>query len=221
MNRLSRLSSIPMLMTLICAAPMGAQDSEKINSSLGSVVSVPMGPTSDLATLGWGFTAGVGYNLSRRNSVIGEFLWNRLYSTSGAAIANGAGGSSGGASDIYSVTGNYRFELRGKKFGTYFIGGGGWYLRQNHLEHQVAIASGTTCTTALVWWGAHCTSGTVTSNQTLNSYGSNTLGGNAGLGFTWMVGEPSYRLYIESRYHYAPTNNINTQFVACTIGLRY
>ena len=124
MNRLSRLSLIPMLMTLICAAPMGAQDSEKINSSLGSVVSVPMGPTSDLATLGWGFTAGVGYNPSRRNSVIGEFLWNRLYSTSGAAIANGAGGSSGGASDIYSVTGNYRFELRGKKFGTYFIGGG-------------------------------------------------------------------------------------------------
>jgi hypothetical protein len=221
MKRFSRLSLMALLLTLICVQPISAQDSEKINSSLGTAVSVPMNPTSDLATLGWGFTAGVGYNFNRYHSLIGEFMWNRLYSTGEAKISSSAGESSGGTSDVYGVTGNYRFEIRGKKFGTYFIGGGGWYYRHNDLGHPIAVGSGAPCTKALVWWGATCASGTVTSDQTLSSYGVNALGGNAGLGFTWKVNEPSYRFYVESRYHYAPTNNVNTQFVNCTIGIRY
>jgi hypothetical protein len=221
MKHFFRVSLMVLLLMPICVQSVGAQDSEKINSSLGTALAVPVEHTSDLATLGWGFNAGVGYNFNRYHSLIGEFLWDRLYSTNGAAISSSAGASSGGTSDIYGVTGNYRFELRGKKFGTYFIGGGGWYLRQNHLENHVAVSSGTTCTPALVWWGANCTAGTVTSDQTLSSYGASAFGGNAGLGFTWAVSEPSYRIYVESRYHYAPTNNINTQFVNCTIGIRY
>ncbi len=220
MKCFSRLSLLALL-TLICVQPIRAQDSEKINSSLGTLASVPMHSTSDFASLGWGFTAGVGYNFNRYNAVIGEFLWNRNYSTNGASISNSTGVTSGGASDIYGITGNYRFELRGKRFGTYLIGGGGWYLRQNHLEQKVAISSGTTCTTALVWWGATCTPGSVTSEETLDSYGVSALGGNAGLGLTWRVGEPPYRFYAEARYHYAPTDNIKTQFVNCTFGIRY
>ena len=135
-------------------------------------------------------------------------------------ISSSTGQSSGGTSDVYSVTGNYRFEIRGKKFGTYFIGGGGWYYRHNDLEHPAAVSSGASCTKALVWWGATCASGAVTSDQTLSSYGVNALGGTQGW-VTWKVNEPSYRFYVESRYHYAPTNNVNTQFVNCTIGIRY
>ena len=223
MQNLSRLSLVAWLVGMICVQPVGGQDNEKINSNLGTSVSVPVHPTSDFAKLGWGFAAGVGYNLNRYNSFIGEFMWNRLYSTNAAAISSSAVASSGGTSDVYSVTGNYRFELRGKRFGAYVIGGGGWYYRRNDLEHKVAVSPGTSCTPALVWWGANCTStsGTVISNQTLGTYGVNALGANAGLGFTWGVGEPPYRFYVESRYHYAPTSNINTQFVNCTIGIRY
>jgi hypothetical protein len=221
MQCLSRLSLVVWLLVPICVPPIGAQDSEKINSNLGTSVSVPVHPTSDFATLGWGFTAGAGYNLNRFNSFIGEFNWNRLYSTNAAAISSSTSTSSGGTSDIYSATGNYRFEMRGKLFGAYVIGGGGWYYRRNDLQTKVTVSAGTSCTSALVWWGANCTSGTVTSDQTLGTYGVSALGGNAGLGFTWKVGEPSYRLYVESRYHYAPTNNIHTQFVNCTIGIRY
>jgi hypothetical protein len=212
-----------MFLALICLQPIRAQDqdSEKINSNLGATASVPVNRTSDLASLGWGVTYGVGYNFNRNQSLIGEFMWDRLFSTSKATISSSTGESGGGTSGVYGVTGNYRFELRGKKFGTYFIGGGGWYYRWNNLQHQVAVSSGTSCTPALVWWGATCTSGTVTSNQTLSSYGVSALGGNAGLGFTWRVGEPPYRFYVESRYNYAPTKNVNTQFVNCTIGIRY
>jgi hypothetical protein len=44
---------------------------------------------------------------------------------------------------------------------------------------------------------------------------------NGGVGFTIRVGEAPYRFYVESRYHYAPTKNINTQLVAVTVGFRY
>lgn len=184
-------------------------------------MSLPVSSTSDLASVGWGSTAGVGYNFNRHHSFIGEFMWSRLYSTNEAAISGSTGGSSGGASDIYGVTGNYRFELQRKKAGLYFIGGGGWYFRQNNLENRVTVAAGTKCTPALIWWGAACASGIVTSDQTLSSYGTGALGWNGGVGFTWKISQPSYRFYVESRYHHAATSNIDTEFMNCTIGIRY
>jgi hypothetical protein len=50
---------------------------------------------------------------------------------------------------------------------------------------------------------------------------TSALGANGGVGFTVRVGAAPWRMYIESRYHYAPTKNINTQLVITTIGIRY
>jgi hypothetical protein len=44
---------------------------------------------------------------------------------------------------------------------------------------------------------------------------------NAGVGLTVRVGEGPYRLYTEARYHYAPTKDVTTQFIAVTVGIRY
>jgi hypothetical protein len=35
------------------------------------------------------------------------------------------------------------------------------------------------------------------------------------------VGEAPYRLYFESRYHYAPNANIKIRFLTVTVGIRY
>jgi hypothetical protein len=61
----------------------------------------------------------------------------------------------------------------------------------------------------------------VTPNQTRGSYDSSVFGGNAGVGFTIKVADPSYRLYIEPRYHYAPTKNVTTSLIEVTVGIRY
>jgi len=61
----------------------------------------------------------------------------------------------------------------------------------------------------------------VSSDQTLASASSGTLGGNGGIGFTVKVGEPRYRLYFEARYHYAPTQTVNIQVVNISVGIRY
>jgi hypothetical protein len=47
------------------------------------------------------------------------------------------------------------------------------------------------------------------------------FGGNVGAGFTIKIGDPSYRVYIEPRYHYAPTKNVTTRLMVITLGIRY
>jgi hypothetical protein len=214
------------LMTAAWTTPLYAQEeSEKINSNLGFSIATPLNPTAQFTSPGWGFTAGAGYNFSQHHSIIGEVMWDRLYATDNAigAIRAVVPQSSGlsGHNSIFAVTANYRFELRGKSRGVYFIGGGGWYYRSASLSREVTTGTTTTCTPEFLWWGFSCESGVVTSNQTLASTHSSALGANGGVGFTVKVGEPSYRFYVESRYHYAPNKRFSTQLVNITVGIRY
>jgi hypothetical protein len=85
------------------------------------------------------------------------------------------------------------------------------------------VVTGTTiaCTPEWVFWGFVCSSGVVSSDQTLASTSSAAPGFNAGMGFTIKVGEPRYRLYFEARYHYAATTPANTQLIPITFGIRF
>ena len=197
----------------------------KVNSNLAMVLNMPVSSTAHVAGVGWGVVGGVGYNLNQRNAVIGEFLWNRMYPSGGVLQQFQTGpsesGSLKGNSNLYALSGNYRYEMRGRLLGAYLIGGGGWYFRKNWLSRDITAGPGTVCTPAWQWWGFTCTSGTVTASQTLATSSTNAWGANAGIGFTVRVGEGPYRLYTETRYYYAPTRNVNTQFIAVSVGIRY
>ena len=196
----------------------------KVNSNLGMVLNMPVSSTAQVMGSGWGAGGGIGYNFDHRNALIGEFLWNRMYPSDGALqpfqMASQSSSLSGN-SNLYALTGNYRYEMRGRLFGTYLIGGGGWYYRKNWLSGAVTATPGTICTPAWLWWGFTCTSGTVTANETRQTSSTNAWGMNGGIGFTVRVGEAPYRLYTEARYHYAPTKSVSTQFIAVTVGIRY
>jgi Outer membrane protein beta-barrel domain len=200
-------------------------DECKINSNLGIVINVPLNPTSQVASTGWGGVGGVGYNFNKRNAFVGEILWNRVYPAGDTLQPLRTAleiGNLNASTDIFAFTGNYRLELRGKFFGTYLIGGGGLYVRYSHLSQTVSVfTTGTPCTQTWLWWGFNCTGGFVTASQNFASSTSSVLGGNAGGGMTFRVAEAPYRIYTEARYHYAPTKHINTQFIAVTVGLRY
>ena len=199
-------------------------DECRLNDNVAMILNVPVNSTAEVVGIGWGTVGGIGYNFNPRQAVIGEFMWNRVYASSGqlrplqTALQSTA---LSGNTDIFTVTGNYRYELRGRLLGTYLIGGGGWYLRDTNLSKAITVGPGTICTTAWLWWGFTCTSGTVTASQTVASSSSNALGANAGMGLTVRVGEAPYRLYTEARYNYAPTKNINTQFITVAVGIRY
>jgi outer membrane protein with beta-barrel domain len=226
----SKFTSIFVLaIALAPLRPLHAQDDCvsrcKINSNLAMVMNMPVSQTAQAAGTGWGATGGVGYNFNQHNAVIGEFLWNRMYPSGGVLQplqpAASQSGSLNGNSNVYALTGNYRYELGGRILGTYLIGGGGWYYRKNWLSREIASGPGTICTPAWLWWGFTCESGMVTPNQTLATSSTNAWGANAGIGLTVRVGEGPYRLYTEARYHYVPTKNISTQFIAFSVGIRY
>jgi hypothetical protein len=197
----------------------------KINSNLAAVVNIPLNPTAQVATVGWGLDGGLGYNFNKRHAIIAEFMWNRTYPAGDSfqVLRTALQASNLNAyGDFYVLTGNYRFELRGELFGAYLIGGGGLYVRYTHLSRSVTIlGSATPCTQSWLWWGFNCTSGFVTASQTLASSTSSAFGGNAGAGFTFRVGDAPYRIYTEARYHYAPTARITTRFITVTSGLRF
>jgi hypothetical protein len=203
----------------------GCGDECKINSNVAIVVNAPLNPTSQVASPGWGGVAGVGYNFNKKNAVIAEGMWNRVYPAGDTLQPLRTAleiGNLNAATDIFSLTGNYRFELRGDFFGAYAIGGGGLYVRYSHLSRTVSIiTSGTPCTQTWLWLGFNCTAGFVTASQTLASNTSSVFGGNAGAGMTFRVSDAPYRIYVEARYHFAPTKHIDTKFVAVTFGLRY
>jgi len=199
-------------------------EDSKLNTNMAIPLSVPLNPLAKSVNFGLGTTVGAGYNLSRRNAIVAEFMWNRLFVSSETLAPlrqalhthnlNGHG-------NLYAFTANYKFEMSGHSLGTYFIAGGGFYYRNANLSQHVVTGTATTCTREWLFWGFTCTSGTVSSDQTLASASSGTLGANGGIGFTVKVGEPRYRLYFEARYHYAPTTRLNTQIIPITMGIRF
>jgi len=150
-------------------------------------------------------------------------MWTRLSATDAALqpLQQTSGQNFNGHSNLYVVTGNYRYERRWQRFGAYIIGGGGLYYRTTNPSVVIHSGSNTRCTQVWLWWGFKCSSGMVVSDQELGSTGSNAFGGNIGIGFTARVAEEPYRLYVETRYHYAPTRNISTELVTVGVGIRY
>lgn len=227
MNFATGRAVIVAILAIACCHVYGqveGEDNPRGNVNLGFNLAAPLNPMGRFANFAEGINVGAGYNFNRQNAVVIEFMWNNLNPDSGAlnsirtALQNP---SIKAKSDVSSFTANYRLEFRGQKLGTYFIGGGGLYHRGSSLSQTIATGSNIACSPTWLWWGFSCSSGTVTANQTIASSSSNTLGANAGVGFTFRVGEAPYRIYLESRYHYAPTRAINTQLVTVTVGIRY
>ena len=202
-----------------------SNDDPRANVHLGTPIVIPLNPTARAVHLGFGLNVGGGYNFTRKHGMVGEFLWNDLFPTNEAmdkirtelddqSLDLGVG--------LMNLTANYRYELRGRYLGTYLIGGAGLYYRHTHLSKMVTTGKQEIeCNSTWLWWGFECTSGYVTENQTVGSWSASGPGYNGGIGFTFRVGEAPYRVYMESRYHYAPNPRINTQLIDITFGIRY
>ena len=220
-----------LLVIVFCSGLLhGQEDDEefgedsKLNTNIAMNLTVPLNPLANFANFGWGFAAGAGYNITPRNAIIGEFLWNRIYPSNSALAPLRAALNSRdlhGHSNLFAITANYRFELRGRTAGVYFIGGGGFYYRNTSLSREVVTGTTTVCTRVWLFWGFSCSAGVVSEDQTLASSASGTFGANGGIGITFKVAEPRYRFYIEARYHYAPTTPVSTQFIPITMGIRF
>jgi len=202
----------------------GGNDNPRATTSLGMPLNAPLSPTSQHVSWGLGVTASAGYNFNRVHALVGEFMWNWLYPTNQTlrpiqvALQTNAVSGHG---NLFAFTGGYKLELRGRKLGTYFIAGGGWYYRTATLSKTVPAGTPIPCSPFWLWWGYDCSTGAVVGNLTEVHSNASAPGVNGGVGLTFRVGEAPFRMFVESRYHFAPTKNISTQFITITWGLRY
>jgi len=105
------------------------------------------------------------------------------------------------------------------RLGIYGIGGGGWYHRSGEATAP-GLVPGTVCPPFWDWWGT-CISGLWPANVVIASTSSNAFGGNIGGGVTYRLGESGVKFYTEVRYHHASHNQVNTDLLPLTFGVRW
>jgi len=231
--RMCGFSALAVLALVCCCAnaqtaPMAMDRDPEENPSgnvhLGFPIAIPLNPAARAVHLGFGISVGGGYNFDRHNGLIGDFLWTNLLPTNEALAKLRTtldDPSLNAKVGVTELSANYRYEIRGQHLGTYFIGGAGLFYRHTSVSKEVVTGQDIQCDPTWQWWGFECSSGIVTENQTVGSWSATAPGYNGGIGFTVRVGEPPYRFYAESRYHYAPNSRINTQLIEITFGIRY
>lgn len=209
-----RLIRAFVIVTMICLALMSASAQEHHwGFNIGGGPGFPLSKLGSFVNTGGNVVVGVGYKFPRVFGVDSEFMWQDLpinQSTKNLLRTPGA------SARQYSWTfnPNVRFPL-GEKFGTYVIGGIGWYHRSGETTTP---GTGVICDPYWSWWFG-CTIGTV--NFVTGSRSANSFGENIGGGFTYRIGESGVKVYTEVRYHHAGYNKVATDILPLTFGLRW
>src|SRR3954465_7010059 len=109
---------------LFCAGwilPLHGQT--KFNFNVGGGVSTPLNPTGAYTGVSGNFNFGAGYNIDKKNSISGEFMWSGLPTS--VFTLHPIDAPSGNI-NLYSLTVNYRHHIdsiHGSPFGLYGIAG--------------------------------------------------------------------------------------------------
>lgn len=179
----------------------------------GAGFNAPIGNDGPYITYGGNFTIGGGLHLTNRISVLGEyqFIDDKL---PGAFVA--AGGGTNGDAHINSVTVDPVIELFPKwKNSVYAVGGFGWYHKSTNFNVEECCD----------FFGYDV-------NVTANSFSSDQLGANLGLGYEHRIGgfygDGKTKLFAEARYTYINTPGIEetnglgrTELIPVTLGVRF
>src|SRR4051812_40690781 len=121
---------IPGVLVLVATVQLSAQESTwPFSVYAGGGISAPLNPTGQYAGTSGNVLTGAGYKISKRNAILGEFLWSGLPPNNFVIHPLDA---PSGSINVYSLTANYRYSvdrIHHSRFGLYVIGGGGWYYR--------------------------------------------------------------------------------------------
>jgi len=196
----------------------GEDEHSPFTANLGVGVNTPTGQTAEFTHLGATFASGLGYRLTKNQSVLVQYSFSAM--PFNRTIIDQLGFLNP-SSNLYSVTINYRRGFRiSSATGPYLIGGGGWYHRVATITRPAAVGE-ILCSSGLAWWNLACQEGTVPLDKVVAASTSNALGVNAGAGLSRRIGKTSAHWYVEIRYHYAPYQGVPVRSVPLMIGLTW
>jgi hypothetical protein len=185
----------------------------RLTFEAGAGFNAPIGNDGPYITWGGNFTVGAGLRMSDRLSILGEYQYidDKL---PGAFVS--AGGGDNGNAHINSITVDPVIELFPKwKNSVYAVGGAGWYHKSTNFNVEVC-----------------CDFFGYPVNLTANSFSSDQLGANVGLGIEHRLGgiygDGKAKLFAEARYLFINTPGINetnglgtTELIPVTFGVRF
>jgi len=203
------------VITIVVAAgmPAHAQDYNRFLINVGGGMGYPQGDLNSFVNSSGSFVAGGGYNFTRYLGVDTEYFWQDLpVNDRFKQLLK----EPNVRAQQYAWTFNAIFRVPlGRKFGTYVIGGIGWYHRSGQATTP---AVGVICDPYWSWWYG-CTIGSA--DIVTKSKSSSAFGENIGVGLTYRLGESQIKIYTEVRYHQASYNNVPTQLVPVVLGIRW
>jgi Outer membrane protein beta-barrel domain len=213
---------------LLCFAFLGvgigsamAQSSlPMLNYDVGGGFGIGRGAVGSFVGNSFEAEAGVGMNFTRMFGFNAEYMYYNLNLRQGVsenqALPNGVGHM-----NSWSLNGLVRAPFHFGRLGAYGIFGVGFYQRVNSATTG-AVAAGSRCQPAWVWWDIYCVNGFVLSQQYIGSNTKVAGGFNAGGGATYRLNRwHDAKLFLEWRYHRAYTSDIQTTVMPVTVGLRW
>jgi hypothetical protein len=197
---------------------LGEDAPSRLTATLGAGVNTPIGQTAEFTHSSGTFAAGLGYRLSRNQSVLLQYYFSGM--PFNGAILDQLGFLKP-SSNLYSTTINYRREFPiSSTTRPYLIGGFGWYHRVTTITRPSAVGE-ILCSSGLAWWGLACLEGTVPLDKVVAGSTSNALGFNAGAGLSRRIQKTPIHWYAEIRYHSAPYRGVSTHAIPVMIGLTW
>jgi len=190
--------------------------------NLGGGPTFPISDANGRFDMGWGFQLGVGFNLTDRIGIQGEYSYSAFdVKEDLLAGTRFVGDHNMQYGDLNVVVD----ALPQSRFGLYFIGGPGMYYRKVELTRIDGTAIVPYCDP----WLYICYADAVPVGTVIGSRSSTDFGLNAGLGLTYSFYGP-IRVYLEARYHYIfgpefdtpeGSQNADGQYLPVNLGLRF
>ncbi|HWG59268.1 MAG TPA: outer membrane beta-barrel protein [Candidatus Acidoferrales bacterium] len=207
--------AIAALLAMAIAPCARAQDQpeHRFTGNFGGGYSPLLGDLHNDLNNGWHVSFGGGVNLTNRFSLGGEVMYNAFGVSQ--RVLNEAAVPAADA-HLWAFTLEPRLDFAPeRRVSAYLVGGVGYYRRVLEFT-QPTVAAVTIFDPFFGFFNV-----LVPANQVLGTIVRGGVGGNAGFGLEFRVGDMGTKLFVESRFHYAETGDVPTRIIPITIGIRF
>jgi opacity protein-like surface antigen len=185
---------LKLLVGLLLLSSVGFTQDRRWTAQVAGGFTPLLGDLNNYLHNGWNVSGGAGYNFGPVFSATADFMYSGL-AVSPRVLADS--GLTGGSAHLWSLTVNPRLSL--KYVGSarpYVVAGIGYYRLDIHANQSSAFV-----------------------NPVFGDRGG--IGGNAGLGMDFAIGDTGMKIFTDVRYHYAATGDRRVRMIPIQVGLRW
>lgn len=182
--------------------------------NIGAGFSPLLGDIHSRLNNGWHVTGGAAFRFNHYFSLGGQVMYNG-FRVSDRVLSEAA--VPDGNSHLWAFTAQPMLQFAPHHgFDPYLVGGVGYYRRVVQFTRPTVVQIDIFDP---FFFGVFPV--LIPADQVLGTITDDGIGGNAGVGVSWRIGDSDAHVFLEARYHYADVGSIVTRMIPITIGLRF